>query len=381
MPHFARRCGGRRLMSRPRNVILPERMGNSPVMLSMMVVRPAPLRPTSDTTSFSATVSDTSCRMWAGPRKVLMRSSSSSTSAILASGRQRGAEQDAGDLVVRPDLRGRAIGEKSSLVHHHDAVRVAEYDVHVVLDDHCGHRAGAHHRGDGIHDLALVARAHAARGLIQKQELRPQRIGDRDIKQLALALRQASGKRGTLVAKAELAQHIEALRTNRMVVIGERRHVHGLALAREDRQGDVVEDGEAVEQIDNLKAARDAGLDTLVNGRERDVLAFEQDLAAVGGQLRADEIDERRLAGAVRANEGEELALVDHEVHPVAGLGLAELLAEIDGLKKDHAIFSFGRSLLTSAERAPTIPVGSSSTSSTSTTPSRNCQYSVVATA
>ena len=97
--------------------------------------------------------------------------------------------------------------------------------------------------------------------------------------------------------------------------------------------------------------------------------------------MRADEIDERGLAGAVRADEREKLPLVDDEIHVVAGAGLAELLAEIDRLEKDHEDFSFGRSLLASAEIAPTIPVGSSITSRTSTTPSRSCQYSVVATA
>ena len=54
---------------------------------------------------------------------------------------------------------------------------------------------------------------------------------------------------------------------------------------------------------------------------------------------------------------------------------------QIDRLEKDHGTFSFRRNLSATAESAPTIPVGNSSTSSTSTTPSRSCQYSVVATA
>ncbi len=95
----------------------------------------------------------------------------------------------------------------------------------------------------------------------------------------------------------------------------------------------------------------------------------------------ADQIDERGLAGAVRADEREKFALVDGEIHAIAGVGVAELLAEIDRLEKDHEDFSFGRSLSATAEIAPTIPVGNSMTSSTSTTPSSSCQYSVVATA
>ena len=161
-------------------------------------------------------------------------------------------------------------------------------------------------------------------------------------------------------------------------MVGERGDLHGLAVAREDRQRDIVEHGKPVEQVDDLEAARNPGLDPFVHGRGGDVVALEQDLAAVGLEMRADQIDERCLAGAVRADQRKELALVDDEVHAVAGAGLAELLAKIDRLKKDHEDFSFGRSLAASAEIAPTMPVGSSMTSSTRTTPSRSCQYSVV---
>src|SRR4030095_8189671 len=116
-------------------------------MLSMMVVRPAPLRPTSETTSPSSTLSVTPRRMCAGPRKVFMASTSSSTRLSFAiSGRQRHAEKDVGDVVVRFDLFRRPVGEESAFMHHHDAVRVAEHHIHVVLDDNGRYRARAHDR-------------------------------------------------------------------------------------------------------------------------------------------------------------------------------------------------------------------------------------------
>src|SRR5262249_34612251 len=111
------------------------------------------------------------------------------------------------------------------------------------------------------------------------------------------------------------------------------------------------------------------------------VRALEQDAAAVRREMAADQIDERGLAGAVRTHQREKFALVDGEIHAIAGVDIAELFAEIDGLQKDHADFSFGRSLAVAAESAPTMPVGKSMTSSTRTTPSRSCQYSVGATA
>ena len=68
MPRLARSCGGRRLRFSPANSIWPARTGKKPMMLSMVVVLPAPLRPTRQTTSWAPTLSDTPCRMWAGPR-------------------------------------------------------------------------------------------------------------------------------------------------------------------------------------------------------------------------------------------------------------------------------------------------------------------------
>src|SRR5215472_13291866 len=382
MPRLARLCGGSRVMSSPRKPIRPERTGRRPVMLSMMVVRPAPLRPTSETTSPSPTLNVTPRRMCAGPRKVLMASTSSSTCLSFAiSGRQRRAEKDVGDVLVRPDLFRRPVGEESAFMHHHNAVRVAEHHVHVVLDDNGRHRTRAHDRGHGIHDLRLLARAHPARRLVEKEELWAQRISHGDVEQLALALRQAAGRHAALAVEPEAAEDVEGLAANVLVVVRKCRDPCDLALAREDRQRNIVENAKPVEQIDDLKAASDARLDPFIDRGRGDVLALEQDAAAVRLEMSADQIDQRGLPGAVRAHQREKFALVDGEIHVIAGANVAEPLAEIDRLEKDHEDFSCGRSLSATAEIAPTIPVGKSMTRSTRTTPSRSCQYSVVATA
>src|SRR5262245_3182678 len=318
-----------------------------------------------------------------------MASSSSSTCrsfAILGGDSQAesgtpSAEEEVRDVGVRRDLIRRALGEKPALVHHYDAVGIAEHHVHVVLDDDGGDRAGPHYRRHGIHDLRLVARAHPARRLVEKEQLRAQRIGHGDVEELALALRQPAGRGAALAREAELLEHVEGLAPDVLIVVGERRDPHDLAFAREDRQRHVVEDREPVEQIDDLEAARDARLDPLLHGGGGDVLALEHDLAAVGREMSADQVDERGLAGSVGTHERQEFPLVDDEVHMVAGAQVAELLGEIDRLEEDHEDFSLRQSLPASAEIATTIPVGSSMTSSTSTTPSRSCQYSVVATA
>src|SRR5499427_10416302 len=266
-------------------------------------------------------------------------------------------------------------------MHHDDAVRVAEHHVHVVLDDNRRHGAGTHDRRHGIHDLRLLARAHPARRLVEKEQLWAQRIGHGDVEQLALALRQAASRHAALAVETEPAEHVEGFAADVLVVVRKRRDPCDLALTREDRQRDIVENAKPVEEVDDLETARDARPDSFVYRGEGDVFALEQDPAAVRLEMPADQIDERSLAGAVRAHQREEFTLVDGEIHVVAGAQVAELLAEIERLEKDHEDFSCGRSLPATAEIAPTIPVGKSMTSSTRTTPSRSCQYSVVATA
>ena len=54
-----------------------------------------------------------------------------------------------------------------------------------------------------------------------------------------------------------------------------------------------------------------------------------RDLAAVGPQQRRQHLDSRGLAGAVRAEESEDLAGGDVEGHAVDGLHLAEFLDQV----------------------------------------------------
>src|SRR3990170_1877064 len=124
MPRSARWCTGSEFTSSPWNRIRPDFTGRKPMMLSMVVVLPAPLRPTRHTTSRSRTLSETLCRMCAGPRKVSM----SFTSSI-----DVGPEQVLGHVGVVADRLGRTVGEEPAFVHHDHAVRVLEHHVHVVL--------------------------------------------------------------------------------------------------------------------------------------------------------------------------------------------------------------------------------------------------------
>jgi hypothetical protein len=62
-------------------------------------------------------------------------------------------------------------------------------------------------------------------------------------------------------------------------------------------------------------------------GREADALVL--DLAAGRGVDPADQVEDRRLAGAVRADQGEDLAAADVEADVVDGDDAAEAHAEM----------------------------------------------------
>src|SRR2546427_2782277 len=214
MPWRARSWAGRRVISRALNVIRPLFTGRRPMMLSMVVVFPAPFRPTRQTASPPPMTRDRLRSTCAGPRKVSMRSTSSigstgstgGTGTVVmprSSGARGRAEQVGRHLLVLPDLVGCPVGQDGPLVHGHDARTVPEHHVHVVLDDDGGDPPRLDDRGDDVHDGGLLAGAHAAGRLVEEEELRPQRVGDRDVEQLPLPLGEPAGQDSRLGAETQ----------------------------------------------------------------------------------------------------------------------------------------------------------------------------------
>src|SRR6267143_654655 len=233
--------------------------------------------------------------------------------------------------LVPPDFFRAAAGEDLALMHDHDAVGVFEDDVHVVLDDDRGDLVRSDDRADDVHDGRLLPGAHAAGGLVQEEELRLESVGDGYVEQLALTLRDDAGQLRALRLQPELAKDLERLVPNLVVAIG---------------QGE--------------EPARHA-------------LAAEHDAPAVGMEEPADQVHHARLARAVGADQRQDLAFLDLEVDVVDGVGLAEGLAQLLGLEEVHC----ADRLLTAAANSlavPTIPVGSTTTRTTRTSPSSACQ-------
>src|SRR5205823_11376078 len=100
---------------------------------------------------------------------------------------------------------------------------------------------------------------------------------------------------------------------------------------------DVLERGETRERPDQLKGARDTGGADAVRGQPADVDAIELDAATIGRQRTRDEIEERGLAGAVRAHDPEQLALLEHEADLVDRADAAKALRQPLHLEQRHA--------------------------------------------
>ena len=80
-----------------------------------------------------------------------------------------------------------------------------------------------------------------------------------------------------------------------------------------------------VEQLDVLEGARDAAPGDLLSVELRDLLVLEDDAPGRHVVETADKIEESGLAGAVRADDREDLALGDVERDAVDRLEAAEL--------------------------------------------------------
>src|SRR3989441_13192628 len=84
--------------------------------------------------------------------------------------------------------------------------------------------------------LRLLARADAAGRLVEEQQPGAQRVGDRHVEELALALCEPSRAPRRLASEAELAEQIRRFAGHRGIALRKREEPLGLAFAREDRE-------------------------------------------------------------------------------------------------------------------------------------------------
>ena len=165
----------------------------------------------------------------------------------------------------------------------------------------------------------------AGRRLVEEQERGPrrQRAGDRE--PALLVVREPTGRGAVPVAQAHPGEEL-----------GGERSSAAAGCARGDRRDlDVLEGREPPEEPDVLERPHEACRRDLRGGPGCDVAPRELDDAARGPLEAREDVDERGLSGAVRADQAQDLAAAQREVDAVHGLHASEVDPDLACLEGD----------------------------------------------
>ena len=126
---------------------------------------------------------------------------------------------------------------------------------------------------------------------------------------------------------------------------------------------DVLAHGHAAQDLGALERAHEAARVDPVGGEAVDPVASQSDLASVGAKRAGHDVEERRLARAVRADQREHLAGANVERHVVERLQPAEAHADAAYVEERgftrHAVLLAGRRCRMHASRASSRPCNS----------------------
>ncbi len=220
-----------------------------------------------------------------------------------------------------------ARGDEATGTQHRDAVRDGEHLVELVADEHDRQAVGDEMAQRGEQARRLLRRQHR-RGLVEDQHLGAAVERLQDLDALALADRKPAHARIGLGGEPELPRQRDDARA-RSPPAGER------APQRLGAQDDVVQHRQVVGQREVLVDDADAGGErrARVAGRQR--RAERGDAAGVGDVVAEQDRHQRRLAGAVLAEQRQHLAARERERDRIVGDQVAEALADAGELE-DH---------------------------------------------
>ena len=220
---------------------------------------------------------------------------------------------------------GRALDDLAAVVHHRHVAGDGERDVHVVLDQdqrHVLREAEQQLR----QPLALTER-EARCGLVEQHQLRLDGARHPHLELALLAVGEVADERVGLVAEENaLGSGARALSDDAVLLVGNDPQTP--AVATDDREKDVVLDREAGEEAGLLIRPREAELRPDPGGEVRDVAPHHLDRSRRRRKVARDEVEERRLAGPVRAEDRAAFAVRDVEIDVAYGLNSAEAPAD-----------------------------------------------------
>ena len=225
-----------------------------------------------------------------------------------------------------------ALGHDPALGHHHDPVGDVPDDVHVVLDEQHGHALVAQAL-DVTEQRLGQRRVHAGHRLVEHDHLRVAHQRPRHLQQLALAAGERAGVVRALLQQLEPVEQLLGLRLDLLLLAAPERAEQGLGEVLAGlvlrAQHHVLHHRHPAQRLGELEGADHAGLGHAGGRGLVERAAVEGPVRAlpaeVGPVEAGDQVEERRLAGAVGPDQRGDDAALDLEVVDVDGGHAAEL--------------------------------------------------------
>src|SRR5689334_23808551 len=232
----------------------------------------------------------------------------------------RDAEIRVDHRLVVAHFAGRAVGDLATVVEHRDAVREIHDHAHIVLDQDDGRAELVVDLQDEPAHVLFFFHVHPGHGLVEQQQLRFHGESAPELDALLQAVRQPPDRRPADVLDLQKIDDLLDLGAMLELLAPRGSPVdHLLHEAGFHLQGapghQVVERGHAAEQRDVLEGAGDALQRGLVRIDAAALRALEGNRPLLRVVETVDDVEKRRLPGAVRSDDGADLVLADIEGH------------------------------------------------------------------
>ena len=193
----------------------------------------------------------------------------------------------------------------------------------VVVDDQEAEVFGLRQGGEQGEQALRLGLVHAGGGLVEQKEGRRRRERAGDLDAALVAIAEAAGEVVGAAGEAELGEQ----------PVGEPACRRPPEALRDRARLDVLAHAQMAEQAHDLEGAGDAARGDLARRQAGDVGAVAQHAAVLRCYLPGDDVDQRRLAGAVGADQPQDLAGLEAQRHAIERAQAGELDRDLQGFE------------------------------------------------
>src|SRR6266850_182649 len=222
---------------------------------------------------------------------------------------------------------GRARHQHLALVHHGDSLRKTEHAIDVVLDDQYRNVRG--HVLDQVRHAFALGGGEASQRLIEQQHLWFGAERDPQVHQTLPAIGQFAAFDLLDAFETEEFYQFGGFGVNLRIAVDIAPDVEAHRMPRLQRKPQVLVDRQAAEQVGDLERAREAAMADKMRGQALNLAAIELHDAGVGGVQTGHQVEQGRLAGAVRSDQSVDFAGFDRQAGTGDRANSAELFRNV----------------------------------------------------